>query len=187
MCYNHKKVIVAPRLSKYNEHTNDHQKQIVEEFGKKGYILPLKDLTKLDKILLKSKTFKPKEFKSNNENFKKLITNYIEDTNHISWFNRDKYAILTAIINILIFMVLESSKVNTYLNFTICYLISCLLMKLFKTKKLEKIITTILCFYLIEGLSLILLVDNLNINVIISKLLINFLALIIYHFLIKRN
>ena len=183
----HKKVIVAPRLSKYNEHTNDHQKQIVEEFGKKGYILPLKDLTKLDKILLKSKTFKPKEFKSNNENFKKLITNYIEDTNHISWFNRDKYAILTAIINILIFIILNLGKVNTYLNFTICYLISCLLMKIFKTKKLEKIITTILCFYLIEGLSLILLVDNLNINVIISKLLINFLALIIYHFLIKKN
>ncbi len=183
----HKKVIVAPRLSKYNEHTNDHQKQIVEEFGKKGYILPLKDLTKLDKILLKSKTFKPKEFKSNNENFKKLITNYIEDTNHISWFNRDKYAILTAIINILIFIILNLGKVNTYLNFTICYLISCLLMKIFKTKKLEKIITTILCFYLIEGLSLILLVDNLNINVIISKLLMNFLALIIYHFLIKKN
>ena len=26
----HKKVIATPRLSKYNEHTNDHQKQIIE-------------------------------------------------------------------------------------------------------------------------------------------------------------
>ena len=35
-----KKVIVAPRLSKYNEHTNDHQKEITKEFAKEGYILP---------------------------------------------------------------------------------------------------------------------------------------------------
>ena len=124
----HKKVIATPRLAKYNEHTNDHQKQIVEEFGRRGYILPLKDLTKLDKILEKSKTFKPKEFNSNNENFKELITNYIEKTNHTSWFNRDKFVILTAIINLFVFIILNLTNLNIYLNFSICYLIACSLM-----------------------------------------------------------
>ena len=182
-----KKVIAAPRLSKYNEHTNDHQKQIVEEFGRLGYIMPLKDLTKLDKMLIKSKTFKPKEFKGNNENFKKMIRNYIEESNHISWFNRDKFIILTALLNLLVFFLLNLTNMNIYLNFTITYVLSCFLMALFKTKKLSNIITSIICFYLIEGLSLLLLVDNLNINVILSKFIINTLVVIIYHFLVKKN
>ena len=183
----HKKVIATPRLAKYNEHTNDHQKQIIEEFGRLGYIIPLKDLTKLDKMLVKSKTFKPKEFNSNNENFKKLIVSYIEKTNHTSWFNRDKVAILTALINLFIFYLLNLTGMNIYLNFTICYIISCLIMTLFKTKRLSNPITSIICFYLIEGLSLLLLVDNLNIDVILSKFIINILTVIIYHFLVKKN
>lgn len=183
----HKKVIATPRLSKYNEHTNDHQKQIVEEFGKLGYILPLKDLNKLDKILVKSKTFKPKEYKSNNEEFKRLIKDYIEESNHTSWFNRDKFVILTAFLNLIIFSLLNLTNINIYLNFTICYVISCMFMALFKRKLPNNIITSIICFYLIEGLSLILLVDNLNINVILSKTLINILVIIIYHFLIKER
>lgn len=183
----HKKVIVAPRLAKYNEHTNDHQKQIVEEFGKKGYILPLKDLTKFDKVLIKSKTFNPKEFKSNNENFKKLITTYIEESNHISWFNRDKYIIFTAFMNLIIFSFLNLLNLNVYLNFTISYLLSIVIMTLFKVKNISNIITAIICFYLIDGLSIVLLVDNLNLNVILSKLLINILIIIIYHFLVKKK
>ena len=183
----HKKVIATPRLSKYNEHTNDHQKQIIEEFGKMGYIIPLKDLTKLDKILEKSKTFKPKEFKSNNDNFKDLITTYIEKSNHISWFNRDKYVILIAFLNLIIFYLLNLTDINIYLNLTICYILSCLFMYFIKSKRITNIITSIVCFYLIEGLSLLLLVDNLNINIILSKLFINILVIIIYHFLVKKN
>ena len=151
----HKKVIATPRLSKYNEHTNDHQKQIIEEFGRLGYIIPLK--------------------------------NYIEDSNHISWFNRDKFVILTALLNLFIFYLLNLTGMNLYLNFTITYVLSCLFMALFKTKKLSNIITSIICFYLIEGLSLLLLVDNLHIDVILSKFFINILVVIIYHFLVKKN
>lgn len=183
----HKKVIAAPRLAKYNEHTNDHQKQIIDEFSKDGYILALKDLTKIDKILNKSKTFKPKEFKSNNDNFKKLITTYIEDTNHTSWFNRDKYVILTAIINLVIFYLLHLTNINLYLNLIICYFISCLLMTLFKSKKINNTITAIICFFLIEGLSLNLFVDNLYLDIILSKLLINIIVIIIYHFLVRKS
>ena len=60
-------------------------------------------------------------------------------------------------------------------------------MALFKAKKMPNIITSIICFYLIEGLSLLLLVDNLNIDVILSKFLINIVLIIIYHFLAKKN
>lgn len=181
-----KKVIVAPRLSKYNEHTNDHQKEITKEFAKEGYILPLNDFNKLDKVIEKSKKFIPKEYKSNNENFKKLITDYIDDTNHISWYNRDKFVILTSLINFLIFIILLKLNINVYLDFTISYLISCFIIILLKVDKLNNKLTAFCCFYLIEGLSL-LLASNLYINFIIAKLFINILCVIIYHFLAKKN
>ena len=45
-----KTVIAAPRLAKYNEHVNDHQLQIIENFSKNKYILELRDFSKLGKI-----------------------------------------------------------------------------------------------------------------------------------------
>ncbi len=89
-----KKVIAAPRLSKYFEHTNDHQVQIIDEFEKLGYILALKDFSKLDKILESSRKFIPKKYKSNNKAFVELIDNYIKSTNNISWWNRYKKFLL---------------------------------------------------------------------------------------------
>ncbi len=38
-----RKVIAVPRLKKYHEHVDDHQKQIIEEFSKAGIILGLMD------------------------------------------------------------------------------------------------------------------------------------------------
>ena len=76
---NNKKVIAAARLAKYKEHVNDHQLQIIKRFVKAGYILELKDFSKLDKVLKKIETFKPKKYKSNTENFIKLIEDYIEE------------------------------------------------------------------------------------------------------------
>ena len=55
---NNKKIIAVPRLSKYKEHENDHQLQIIDEFTKKGYILPCKDLNKLDEVLKQIKDLK---------------------------------------------------------------------------------------------------------------------------------
>ena len=34
-----KKIIAVPRLSKYKEHVNDHQLQIIENFSEKGFIV----------------------------------------------------------------------------------------------------------------------------------------------------
>lgn len=76
---NNKKVIAAARLSKYKEHMNDHQLQIIEKFSKSGYILELKDFDKLDEVIEKSKKFKPKKYQSNTENMIKLIENYIDN------------------------------------------------------------------------------------------------------------
>jgi len=74
-----KKVIAVPRLKKYKEHTNDHQKQIVKKFEESSYILAAKDLSKLDKVIEKSKTFKPKKYQSNRDNFVQLVGQYIKD------------------------------------------------------------------------------------------------------------
>lgn len=74
-----KKVIAVPRLSKYKEHVNDHQLQIVENFSKHKYILAANDLNKLSKIIEKAKTFKPQKYESNTNNMIKLIEDYIDN------------------------------------------------------------------------------------------------------------
>ena len=75
---NNKKVIAVPRLAKYNEHINDHQKQIIEKFSEAGYILGVENLEKLSDTLKKVKTFKPKKYISNTDNMIKIIENYID-------------------------------------------------------------------------------------------------------------
>ena len=75
---NNKKVIAAARLEKYGEHTNDHQLQIIENFNENGYILKLDDFDKLGDVIKESKKFKPKKYKSNTENFIKLIEKEID-------------------------------------------------------------------------------------------------------------
>ncbi len=74
-----KKVIAVPRLAKYKEHGNDHQLQIVDNFAKSGYIIPLENFDELDKALNKAKKFKPKPYESNTKNFVKLIKDYIDN------------------------------------------------------------------------------------------------------------
>lgn len=75
---NDKKIIVVPRLSKYGEHNNDHQKEIAESFSKEGYIYYLKDLKKLNIALKEIKTFKPKKLGHNKE-ILKTIEDFIDN------------------------------------------------------------------------------------------------------------
>ncbi len=74
-----KVVIACPRLAKYKEHTNDHQLQIIKEFSNMGYIIPLKDPSKLNNALKEAEIFKPKKYKSNTENMVKLIEDFIDN------------------------------------------------------------------------------------------------------------
>lgn len=76
---NSKTVIAVPRLSKYNEHTNDHQLQIIENFSKEGYILKLDESDDLGKVLKDAKKFKPKKYVSNNKKFQKLVKIKIDE------------------------------------------------------------------------------------------------------------
>ena len=69
----HKKIISMPRLRKYNEHTNDHQVQIVNNFARNGYILKMNENDRLFSVFSKLDGFIPKNYKSNNNNFVKLI------------------------------------------------------------------------------------------------------------------
>lgn len=75
---NNKKVIAAARRKKYGEHTNDHQLQIIENFSAAGYILSLDDFDKLDEILKRAMTFKPKKYKSNTTKFIKILEKEID-------------------------------------------------------------------------------------------------------------
>ena len=52
-----KKVIAVPRLHEYQEHVNNHQKEIVETFNKKGYIIGIQDVNQLEEAIEKSKDF----------------------------------------------------------------------------------------------------------------------------------
>lgn len=72
-----KKVIAAARLAKYGEHVNDHQLQIIKNFGDAGYIIPLDDFDSLDEALKKAKKFKPNKYKSNTENMINLVEELI--------------------------------------------------------------------------------------------------------------
>ena len=74
---NDKKIIAVARLKKYGEHTNDHQIQIIENFSNMGYILPLYDISKLEKMINKAKTFKPRKYISNTDNMINLVDELI--------------------------------------------------------------------------------------------------------------
>ena len=101
-----KKVIAMARLARYKEHTNDHQKEIVREFSKEGYILELKDSSELREVLKEIKTFEPKKYVSNNKKLISRIESYIDGDDYISWFNKYKYGLLILIIVIILMIIL---------------------------------------------------------------------------------
>lgn len=72
-----KKIIAFPRLSKYQEHVNDHQIEIINEFYECGYILT-GEVDDLVSLIDKCKDFNPKSYTSNNYRFNKLIRDYID-------------------------------------------------------------------------------------------------------------
>ncbi|AZZ60447.1 beta(1,3)galactosyltransferase EpsH [Oenococcus sp. UCMA 16435] len=72
-----KKVIAMPRLSKYGEHIDDHQKQIVSNFVNNKYILSANDKSSLlDSINLVRK-FNFKQFISNNNKYIETIEDFL--------------------------------------------------------------------------------------------------------------
>ena len=73
-----KKVIACARLSKFGEHVDDHQVELVDVFYSEGYILKIDEDTSLNEVLKNIKDFKPKKFVSNT---KKFIENLEQEIN----------------------------------------------------------------------------------------------------------
>ena len=181
-----KTIIAVPRLKKYKEHTNDHQKQIVNRFAKEGYILAAKDLSQLDKMIEKAKTFHPKKYRSNRDQFLQVIDQYIMDTNHTSWLNRDGKIIGVVMINFLVFWLLTTWLENAYIASSIAYLVSIGLTLLVHHSWLKAPFRLAFYFYALDIL-ILLLIDQLDWLLLLGKLLANLIAFIIYHFLEKAN
>lgn len=74
-----KKVIGVPRLSKYKEHIDNHQIEIIGFFKKQGYIIGINDVEELEKAIEISKTFVPEKFISGNEKIKSIIRNFVDN------------------------------------------------------------------------------------------------------------
>lgn len=182
-----KTVIAAPRLAKYKEHTNDHQKEIITEFEKRGYILALKDFTKLEKLLVKSKTFTPRKYESNKEHFQKMIASYIEKTDHISWYNQDKRMILASFVNFLLFFLLFSFYPNVYVVSSLSFVVTIFLSYVLKVGKLCQPFVVSLCFYMLEILFLILLFQQFSISILVTKIMINIVFIFLYHYLRRKS
>lgn len=121
-----KKVIAIPRLSKYNEHTNDHQVQIVEEFSKEKFILSIYEVDELENAIKSLKEFKPAKYKTNNKNMVKLIDDYIEKNGKRSMkrnikeiFNKYSeiimyliFGVLTTIVSLVVYYLLVYTILN---------------------------------------------------------------------------
>lgn len=75
---NQKKVIAVARQKKYDEHTNDHQFQIINKFGNSKYIIGVDNLNKLESAVKNIGTFVPSNYVFDNSNIITTIKNYID-------------------------------------------------------------------------------------------------------------
>ena len=73
-----KKVIAVPRLHEYHEHVNNHQKESVQTYDEKGYIVGVQDVKELQEALSKIKNFEPKKYQTNNQKMLKIIEDFID-------------------------------------------------------------------------------------------------------------
>lgn len=74
-----KKVIAVARQKKYNEHENDHQLEIIDEFTKMGYILGCAEVSELETRINKIPEFVPNKYKSNNKKIINNLERYIDN------------------------------------------------------------------------------------------------------------
>ena len=74
-----KKVIVVPRLKRYNEHVNNHQIQIAKKFKQKGYVKYVINAKNLGKVIKSMENFIPKQYKKSESNIISIIENYIDN------------------------------------------------------------------------------------------------------------
>lgn len=202
-----KKIIATPRLAKYKEHHNDHQKQIIDEFKRMGYILDYNENDNLGEVIKKSEKFKPKKFVSNTQNMIELLENYIEDSNNTSWYHKYKEVLLylffggcTTLVNIISFILLRLLNIDLYVSNVIAWVVAVLFAfvtnKLYvfesNSKDAKKTFVEGIYFFGCRLLSLFfdmgimyLLVNILSLNEVVSKVVSNIFVIIINYFFSK--
>ena len=74
-----KKVIAIPRLHEYEEHVNNHQKEIVQLFNEQGYILGVQGVGELEKAIKQIEKFQPKKYQHNHDKMLHIIENFIDN------------------------------------------------------------------------------------------------------------
>lgn len=74
-----KKVIAIPRLAKYDEHVDDHQIQLINEFKQLNLIEPVYEINELENALKNIKNKKYDKYVSNTNEIIKSIKKYIEE------------------------------------------------------------------------------------------------------------
>ena len=138
---------------------------------------------------------------SNTKNMIKLLEDYIEDVNHISWFNKYREALLylffggcTTLVNIVAFYIIRKFGVSTYITNIIAWFLSVVFAfitnKLFvfesKNTSIKDSFKECFSFFLFRVISLVfdmgimyLLIDLLNINEMVSKVFSNIFVIII--------
>ncbi len=73
-----KPVVAVPRLSKFGEHVNDHQLQIVKEMEKMGNVFAVYDIEKLLEAIKKAKTAGAKKAKRKTPEIFRIIEKALE-------------------------------------------------------------------------------------------------------------
>lgn len=73
-----KKVIAVPRLAKYGEHVDDHQIEIVNQFGEMGLIEPCLDPEDLSEAYAHATTKNYLPYRSNTAHFCADLSEYID-------------------------------------------------------------------------------------------------------------
>jgi len=74
-----KPVIIVPRLAKYGEHVDDHQREIAQAFVKKGFVLCCDDGDDLGALIARAKGARFPEYVSSTDNINRIINEYLEN------------------------------------------------------------------------------------------------------------
>lgn len=75
-----KKVIAVPRLKKYGEHVDDHQKELISTFSEKNLICGLDDTDQLEEAVSQICDFTPESFVSGNSKIISILDNFIRNS-----------------------------------------------------------------------------------------------------------
>lgn len=73
-----KKIIAIPRLKEFQEHVDDHQLQIVEQFSNLNFVLGIHDIKELKDVISNSKKVEVKQYISNTKTIIDSIEEFLQ-------------------------------------------------------------------------------------------------------------